>query len=65
MNISTKFVPKCAEIVWSIKSHEIAEIQWSVTKSPWGLWTPLLRISTKFEVNPMISMSKDVQKLDA
>ena len=38
---------------------------WSATKSPWGLWTPLIRIYTKFEVNPMISMPRNVQKLNA
>ena len=26
---------------------------------------PLIRISTKFEVNPIISMTRDVQKLNA
>ena len=65
MNISAKFVLKCTESVWSIRGHEMTEIKWSVTKSPWGLWTPLIRISAKFEVYPMISMSRDVQQLNA
>ena len=40
------------------------KIQWSVTENAWGLWIPLIRISTKFEVNSMISMSRNVQKLN-
>ena len=64
-NISIKFVLKRTESTWSIKGHEMTEIQWSMTKSPWGLSTPLIIISTKFEVNNMISMSKNEQKLNA
>ena len=59
------FVLKRAESTWSIKGHEMTEIQWTVTKSPWGLRTPLIRIFTKIEVNTMISMSRNVQKLNA
>ena len=65
INISIKFVLKHTESTWSIKGHKMTEIQWSVTKSPWGLRTLLIRISTKFGVNTMISMSRNVQKLNA
>ena len=65
MNISIKFVLKHTESTWSIKDHEMTEIQWSVTKSPWGLRNLLIRIFTKFGVNTMISMSRNVKKLNA
>ena len=65
MNTSIKFVLKRAKSSWSFKGHEMTEIRWSVTKSPWGLRTPLIRISTNFEVNTMISMSRNVQQLNA
>ena len=65
MQISTKFVLKCRESAQSIGGHEMTEFQWSVTKSSWGLGIPLIRISTKFEANPMNSMSRNVQKLNA
>ena len=57
--------PEMHKKSWFIRGHEMTEIQRSVTKIPWGLWTPLISISIEFEVNPIISMSSNVQKRNA
>ena len=61
----TFFIRKCADYGRSFRGYKMMTFQWSATKIQWRLRTTPIRMSVKFDVNPMSGLSKNAWKLNA